>query len=148
MTDGTVIVNGPTQSMNGALDYGVSFRITGGVLVAVGSAGRAQAPDQSSTQASVLLNFNGTLRAGALFHVESDDGSEILTFSSTKQCQSVVFSSPELTSGSTYHIYYGGSSTGTVNDGLYQDGTYTAGTEYTSFTLSGVVTWIGGGARR
>jgi len=42
--------------------------------------------------------------------------------------------------GSTYDVYYGGLSTGTVYDGLYEDGTYTPGTKYTSFTISSIVT--------
>jgi hypothetical protein len=37
MTDGVVIVNGPTSNRDGALDYDVSFDISGGYLVATGS---------------------------------------------------------------------------------------------------------------
>jgi len=68
-----------------------------------------------------------------------------LTFAPSKTYQSVAFSSPELTTGSSYNVYVGGTSTGTVKDGLYQDGIYTPGTKYTSFTVSGVVTNLGGG---
>jgi hypothetical protein len=143
MTDGVVIVNGPTENMNGALDYITSFKITGGFLVAAGSAGMAEAPGESSTQCSVLLNFDSTLRAGTLLHIQTSQGHDILTFSPTKHYQSLALSSPELVTGATYDVYYGGSSTGTVNDGLYQDGTYTSGTKYTSFTISGIVTRIG-----
>jgi hypothetical protein len=143
MTDGVVIVNGPTERMNSALDYMASFKMTGGFLVAAGSVGMAQAPDASSTQYSVLLNFNSTLRAGTLIHVQTGEGHEILTFSPTKPYQSIALSSPELVNGETYDVYYGGSSTGTANDGLYQDGTYTSGTKYTSFTISDMVTRLG-----
>ena len=72
--------------------------------------------------------------------LQNEDGREILTFVPTKSYQSIAFSSPELIKDSTYNVYYGGSSTGTVTDGLYQGGTYTPGTKYTSFTISGVVT--------
>ena len=44
-----------------------------------------------------------------------------------------------------YTVYYGGSSTGTNSDGLYEGGAYTPGTEYTSFTVSSVVTALGNG---
>ena len=44
MTDGVVIVNGPIQQMNSALDYDAFFNISGGFVVAAGSAGMAQAP--------------------------------------------------------------------------------------------------------
>jgi hypothetical protein len=128
---------------NGALDYDGGFKITGGLLIAVGSAGMAQAPDTSSTQYSLLLNFDGTGRAGTLIHIQTSDGDEILTFSPAKQFQSIAFSSPDLVPGVTYDIYYGGSSTGTVSDGLYQNSTYSAGTKYTSFTVSSIVTGLG-----
>ena len=37
MSGGIVIVNGPTQGGNGALDYNGTFEITGGTLVAAGT---------------------------------------------------------------------------------------------------------------
>ncbi|MFZ5916036.1 MAG: carbohydrate-binding domain-containing protein [Chloroflexota bacterium] len=143
MTGGVVVVNGPTENMNGALDYLGSFNITGGFLVAAGSAGMAEAPSESSTQNSVLLNLNGTLQAGTLIHIRTSGGDEILTFVSIKPYQSIVLSAPELAIGTTYEVYYGGSSTGAEKDGLYQGGSYTAGSPYTSFTVSSVVTRLG-----
>ncbi len=145
MTGGTVLVNGPTENMNGALDYDGGFSLSGGFLVAAGSAGMAQAPDGSSSQNSLLINLNGSLPAGTLIHIQNSAGEDILTFAATKQYQSIAFSSPELVNGETYTVYYGGSSSGSLVDGLYQDGAYSAGTELTSFTVSGVVTMIGSG---
>ena len=147
MTDGVVIVNGPTEQMNGAVDYDASFKISGGVLVAAGSSDMAMAPSESSTQCSVLLYFDSTQWADTLVHIQTNDGDEILTFSPTKEYQSLAFSSPEFVDGSAYDVYLGGSSTGTATDGLYQDGTYTPGTGYTSFTISGIQTRIGGNFR-
>lgn len=143
MTGGTVLVNGPTMQMNGALDYDGTFNISGGLLVAVGSAGMAQAPGAASTQHSLLLNLNGTLAAGTLIHIQSRDGANILTFAPTKTIQSIVLSSPELANGVTYDVYFGGSDTGSVADGLYQGGSYTPGDLYTNFTISGIVTAVG-----
>ncbi|MCB8981829.1 MAG: carbohydrate-binding domain-containing protein [Ardenticatenaceae bacterium] len=147
MTDGLVLVNGPTEQMNGALDYDGSFAISGGTFLAVGSAGMAQAPGQNSSQNSVLINLNGTLPAGALIHIQTSSGEDVLTFAPTKQIQSISFSSAGLVTGQTYEIYYGGSSTGTATNGLYEGGTYSGGTLYTSITLSGTVTQVGGGFR-
>ncbi len=156
MTGGVVIVNGPTSNNNGALDYTGTFNLTGGFLVAVGSAGMAQAPSASSTQYSVMYTFESPQAAGTMIHIETKDGREILTFVPTKAYQSVVLSSPELENGATYLVYAGGSSTGTVTDGLYSGGTYTGGTQVTSFVISGMVTgaglygggFFGGGRRR
>ncbi len=145
MTDGTVIVNGPTENMNGAVDYMGTFGIQGGLFVAVGSAGMAQAPDASSSQASLLLNFSSTLQAGTLVAILNSQGQPVLTFAPNKQYQSLAFSSPDLEQGASYTVYTGGSSSGTATNGLYLDGVYTPGTQYTGFTASSVVTQLGGG---
>ena len=143
MTGGVVLVNGPTQNMNGALDYDAGFNMSGGFLVAAGSSGMAQAPGAASSQFAVLINFNNAQKAGTLVHIQSSDGDEILTFAPSKQYQSVAFSSPGLVMGGEYDIYLGGSATGTQVDSLYQDGTYSAGSKYASFTISGAVTMVG-----
>lgn len=142
MTGGTLLVNGPTVNMQGALDYDRGFTMTGGFLVAVGSAGMAQAPDASSTQHAVMINLPSVLAAGTPVHIQGDDGG-VLTFVPSKQYQSVVLSSPELERGVTYMVYTGGNATGTVTDGVYTDGTYTPGTQAASFTISEIVTRVG-----
>jgi hypothetical protein len=147
MTDGVVLISGPTSNMNGALDYLGQFNITGGFLVAAGSAGMAQAPSNSSEQYSLLVNFNGVAQAGTLVHIQTSGGVQVLTFAPAKQFQSLVFSSSELQDGATYNLYLGGSADGNVSDGLYQGGSYTSGTKVTSFTVSDIVTWLGGRLR-
>ena len=143
MTGGVVIANGPTSNNNGPLDYLGAFEVTGGFLVAVGSSGMAQAPSTSSTQYSVALAFPSALPAGTMVHIEAENGQDILTFVPTKEYQSVVLCSPELENGSTYIVYTGGSSTGTITDGLYSGGTYTAGTRFADVTISSIVTGVG-----
>ncbi len=143
MTDGVVIVNGPTMNMNGALDFDAGFTIEGGFLVAAGSAGMAQTPGGASTQNSLLLNYNTVLPAGALAHIQDSQGNDILTFAPTKQYQSIAFSSPGLVTEETYTVFNGGSSSGAATDGLYQGGVYAPGAEYTSFTVGSAVTIIG-----
>ncbi len=143
MTDGVVLVNGPTENMNAAVDYDGGFKMTGGFLVAAGSAGMAQTSGASSGQNSILINYTSRQTVGTLVHIQNSEGEDILTFAPTKDYQSIAFSSPELEQGATYTIFAGGSATGTANDGLYQDGTYTPGTEYETFTVASVVTQIG-----
>lgn len=140
LNDGMLIINGPTMNMNGALDVGSMLEVNGGFLVAVGSAGMAQSPSTSSTQYSVLVRLPGEQPAGSLVHIESASGEEILTFMPTKIYETVAVSSPELENGVTYAVYVGGSSTGTATDGLYSGGTYTPGSEASSFTVTSIVT--------
>ncbi|MFZ2349393.1 MAG: carbohydrate-binding domain-containing protein [Candidatus Bipolaricaulis anaerobius] len=143
MTGGTVLINGPTRSDNGALDYYGTFKITGGLLVAAGSAGMAQAPSTSSTVNSVLMTFTTPQPAGTLFHIAAAGGGDVLTFAPAKAYQSVVVASPLLTNGSTYAIYLGGRSAGAATDGLSAGGDYTPGTEVARFTVAGNVTYAG-----
>ena len=145
MIGGTVIVNGPTNDGNGPLDYLGTFNISGGLLVAVGSSGMAQAPSATSSQYSVLYNSSAQA-AGTVVHIESESGQELLTFVPAKQYESVVFSSPELEGGSTYVLYSGGSSSGTVTDGLYSGETYSGGSQVASLSITGMVTTAGSAA--
>jgi hypothetical protein len=142
MNGGTVIINGPITKLDGALDYYGSFKVTGGLLVAVDSSRRAHAPDASSTQHSVLLNLRSRQRSNTLIHIETEEGEAFLTFAPTKDYQSVLLSSPQMEGGTTCIIYTGGNSSGTANDGLYSGSTYTPGTEIARFTLSGMVTIV------
>lgn len=146
ITGGTILVNGPSDNGNGPMDIGdggsSTFLMQGGLLIAAGSSGMAVAPTSTSEQYAVLINLDGTQTAGELFHLETTDGSEIVTFAPLKSYQSVLVSSPELGAGD-YAVFLGGSHTGEVLDSLYGEGTYTPGTEYTTFSVSSVVTQVG-----
>lgn len=143
MSGGTLIVNGPTNSGNGAMDYLGEWKVTGGYVVAVGSAGMAQAPSAASTQHSIFVGFDQMQAAGTLIHVEDEAGVDVLTFEPAKQYQSLVLCSPDLAEGETYTVSLGGGTTGTEADGVYSGGTHSGGTEYVTLTLSGAVTSAG-----
>lgn len=139
MSGGTVLVDGPTANDNGALDYGQYFTITGGFLLATGSAGMAQAPSSSSTQRSVKVTFSSNKAANSLVSLRRQ-GEDVFTFAPTHTYRSVVFSAPSLAGSTSYVLYTGGNCTGTAVDGLYSGGTYSPGTSGTTFTVSGTVT--------
>ncbi len=145
MSGGTVIIHGPTANNNGALDYLGTFDVTGGLLIAVGSAGMAQAPSPSSTQYVLVHTFPAPQAAGTLVHIQASDGKPLLTFAPEKTYQSIVVSSPEVRNGATYVVYSGGRVTGTAVDGLYADGVYTPGTQVASYTVAGIITGAGPG---
>ncbi len=125
MTGGSVIVDGPISSGNGAIDYDGTFSVSGGTLVAVGSVGMAMTPGTSSTQNSVRIALDSVQSAGTSISIRSESGTEVITHSPSKVYQSVVVSSPLLKSSETYVIYLGG-------------------TEYGRFTVSDTVTSVGG----
>jgi hypothetical protein len=145
MTNGVVLVNGPTNNGNGPLDYMSSFKISGGFLVAVGSAGMVQAPIDDSTQYAVLQILDNMQAAGTMIHIETAAGENVLTFLLTKEYQSILISSSVLQNGESYTLFIGGSSSGTPVDGLYTDGTYTPGTQAANFTITSIITGGGGG---
>jgi hypothetical protein len=77
-------------------------------------------------------------------NIQNAAGETVLTFRPAKAYKAIVFSSPYLAPGS-YDLYLGGSSTGTLSYGIYEDGTYMPGTKYTTFTISQIITTIGSG---
>jgi hypothetical protein len=144
MTNGTVVVHGSSNNVDSALDYNGSFTMSGGFFIGSGTSSMAMAPGGNTSSQNALL-YNFTTQQNTLVNIQSSNGSSILTFAPNKQYSSIAFSSPDLVTGTTYDIYFGGSSTGTVKDGLYQGGTYTPGSLSTSFTVSSNVTTIGSG---
>ncbi len=142
MTGGKIIVHGPTSSANGALDYDLSYKMNGGLLAVAGSSAMAQAPGTNSSQYSLLINFRSINNAATVFHIQNSSGANVLTFEPQKRYNSVAFSSSLLTKGETFTVYTGGSSTGSPNLGYYEDGSYIAGTQVTTFTVSSTVTKI------
>lgn len=143
MSGGTVVVNGPTNDGNGALDYDGSFNITGGVFIAAGSAGMAQVPSSSSTQPSIAMTYSANKEAGEMIHLADSNGNALLTFAPTKAYRSVVISIPEIKTGESYSFYAGGSVAGNATNGLYETtAAYTPEGEAVSFTPTDIVTYL------
>lgn len=139
---GTIIVNGPTNNGNGALDSDGTITISGGLLIAMGSSGMAEAPVNTSTQASIKL-ATSTISSGTIISIQDGSGNVLATFSPSKNISSIVFSSNELVKGSTYKIYVGGTySGGNETDGLFKNGTFTASGSPTNITLSSMTTQV------
>ncbi|MDH7497701.1 MAG: carbohydrate-binding domain-containing protein [Syntrophomonadaceae bacterium] len=139
---GTVLVHGPTGNGNGALDYQGSCRVTGGILVAAGSAGMAQAPSTDSTQPSLAVSFRSVQKAGTPLRLVNEDGVTVLAFAPGKDYQSLVVSAPALRQGSSYRLYSGGTCGATALDGWFTGGNWSGGTLLTTVTLSATVTAI------
>ena len=136
---GIIIIHGPQSSSEVGVDVNGDFVVNGGFMVASGTnSDMTDGPVQSSSQYSVLLRTNQVISAGTLFHLEDASGNNLVTFAPTRQYYSIIFSSADLNTGTTYRVYTGGSSTGTLKDGVYTGGTYSGGTLRTSFTLSNI----------
>lgn len=141
MSGGTLVVFGPTDNGNGALDYDQSFAMSGGTLIALGSRGMAQAP---STLSQPCLSIYSQVEADSTIEVRDADGNVILSTITPKVCESLIFSSPDLTAGSTYSIYANDEllSTVTATDGVSGDGA--SGFGYGSWSRDDTASWNGG----
>ncbi len=142
MSGGILVVFGPTDNGNGALDYDQSFALSGGTLIALGSKGMAQAP---STLSQPCISIYSSAPADSTIEVRDEDGNAVLTTITPKACESLIFSSPELTAGSTYTIYADDEllATVTATDGVSGGGA--SGTGFGAWTRDGDSPWSGGG---
>ncbi len=144
VSGGTVLVAGPTNSGNGALDCGdggYEIRVDGGVLIAYGASGMAEAPSSNSAQCSI--SYNTSLQSGRLFYILDGDGNAVVAVKLLKNAQNIVVSSPGLEVGSSYTLYLGGSAEGVGEDGLVS-GTVGGGSALVEVTLGSTVTSNGG----
>jgi len=108
MTGGTVYVDGPTASQDGAIDYAGKFNISGGTLIAAGLSGN-QAPSATSEQPIIMLYYTSTQSAGTEISLKSADGTALISYSPEKNYSSVVISSPDMKLNETYTVYSNGS---------------------------------------
>jgi hypothetical protein len=107
VTGGKVYVSGPTNSGNGALDYGDSATISGGTVVAVGAAGMDQNFGTDSTQGSILCDLDSTQAAGTKITLKDSDGNVLASYTAQKTFQSVVVSAAGIKKGETYTMTVG-----------------------------------------
>ncbi len=105
---GDVVIDGPVNSGNGALDIGAEnggfCRVTGGTVLALGAAGMAESFDDTSTQASFCYNHTETIKEGSKIKVFDENGKEIYSYKTKKDGSSIVFSSTKLKEGQKYTL--------------------------------------------
>ncbi len=115
-TGGDIIVEGPTNDGNGALDYDGTYDFTGGTLLALGSSGMMQSISESSEESACDLTiiFTEQQDAGTQATIKAADDSVIADYTTTKVASSAVIASTDLKDGETYTILLNGEETGTV----------------------------------
>ena len=108
ISGGTVYVYGPTSNGNGSLDYENNAVITGGTVIMAGSSGMAMNFGSESTQGSILAS-TGNASAGTVVKLTDSSGNVIAEFTPTVSFQTVVISTPDITSDGTYTLTVGDS---------------------------------------
>ncbi|HRX14243.1 MAG TPA: carbohydrate-binding domain-containing protein [Eubacteriales bacterium] len=105
MSNGYIIVEGPTNDGNGALDYQNQFTFSGGTLLALGSSGMAQMPSSNSTKYSVMIGLNSyTL---STIKIANSSNETVIEYTPSKKYSNIVFASDTLIKDS-YSIYLNG----------------------------------------
>lgn len=126
VSGGTLVVFGPTNNGNGALDYEErmgSMTVTGGTVLALGSAGMMAYPSENYI-ASGMLNASADMAVT----IADADGNIKISVKTPKNAASAVFS--DGTDCGSYKIYTGGTVSGTYNaTGICTSGTISGGTE-------------------
>lgn len=144
ISGGVAIVNGPTNGGNGSLDANGTIYANGGFLAAAGSNGMAEYPTGTSTQNVIIITFNGIQQAETIIRIVDENGADLLNFAPSKTFGSVIFSSPDIKSGSTYTVYTGGEySGGDKSDGLMANGSYSGGNIEGEVSVSQILSYIG-----
>lgn len=133
LSGGKLIVYGPTNGGNGALDYGGNFTVTGGTLLATGSAGMAQSVSQSSVP---VLNFNLDGNEKTLYTITDNSNNCKFAFTAPKSFQNLIFASDCLQDGVSYNLYRDGkvSNYSQSDNGICFDGVYSPGTLITALS--------------
>lgn len=141
-SNGNMTINGGTtvlysgNNANGPLDTGENtstFTINGGTVIAAGG-NMGINVSEDSRQYSIWIN--SSLAANALVNIAAENGTEIAAFAPIKSCSLIFYSSDRLKSNAVYNISTGGSYNGKSVDGIYGDGSYTAGTLLGTATMS------------
>lgn len=123
INDGSIKIDGPQNSGNGALDYDKECVITGGTLLAGGASGMAQGVSSNSTIYNLFIHFSSTYGKDDIIVIMDSNDKEIISYQSDKNYSSLVVATSLLKKGD-YKLL--------VN-----------GEEKENFTISGLTTQIG-----
>lgn len=121
---GTVIVDGPTNNGNGALDAGIGISMNGGKVIAIGSSGMAETLGSSSSVYNVSIYFASTQTANTKIEIKDSAGNIIINHTSAKVFNHISVGAEDFKLNETYTIY--------LNGAKYQD-----------FTISSIITTVG-----
>lgn len=134
LTGGVVLVSGPTNSGNGAFDYGSGARVTGGTLIALGTSGMAQGFSEAENQGAVLAGLS-TVSGGTGIAVCDEDGKTVASFTPRKSYSCIVVTAPGIQLDRKYSFYVGATVEGADANGYAVGATVSGGTLLGEITL-------------
>lgn len=106
ITGGYTVVCGPNSGDTATLDYDISATISGGVFIGTGASGMAQT-FSANTQGVIAVGVGGGQSSGVKITVSDSDGKELVSYQPELSFSVIIFSTPELVSGQSYHVTVG-----------------------------------------
>ena len=106
---GNIIVYGPTDNGNGALDYDGVAKISGGSLCAIGSSGMAQNFSEAE-QGSILYNLSSNYSSNTTINLKDSSGNIIYSVIGKKSFNSIVISTSDIKNNEAYTLNVGNNS--------------------------------------
>lgn len=103
---GEIVVMGPTNNNNAALDFDSQFEINGGTLMAFGSSGMLEAPTSANNGCCLVAAFE-TQAANSAFELSDLSGNTIMSYTPAKSYSSAIVYSKNITSSNQYTIKAG-----------------------------------------
>lgn len=108
--NGGTVVSAANPAADAGLDSDLGSYINGGTVVALGST--MDWAESESGQVTMNLQFASQQAAGSAIQIQSEDGTEIFTFTPVgehiRAFSGMILSSPALAQGETYHVYVDG----------------------------------------
>ena len=106
ITGGYTVVCGPNSGDTATLDYDTSATISGGVFIGTGASGMAQT-FSANTQGVLAVSVGGGQSSGVKITVSDSEGTELISYQPELAFSVIIFSTPEMVSGQSYHVTVG-----------------------------------------
>ena len=118
MTDGLLVIFGPTSNGDTAFDCQANSTVTGGTLLAVGSGGMVE----GFGNASAYVSSNTSVPQNTLVSITDSSGKELIAFSSPKDIENILFFTEGMVDGDEITISTGGTHSEKSENGVFLKG--------------------------
>jgi len=123
MNGGDVVVLGPTNNNNAALDFENQFEINGGSLMAFGSSGMLETPTSAANGCCLVASFTAQ-NADTVFELKDASGNTVMNYTPDKSYSSAIVYADSIESGKQYTMNMGNTSVElTAAEGVTTNGT-------------------------
>lgn len=102
---GSVVVDGPTNNGNGALDAGMGIIMNGGNVIAIGASGMAESLGSSSSINNISIFLPSISPAKTTITIKDAKGDTLVSHTAAKSFSHITFGSSDLKLGSQYTLY-------------------------------------------